>query len=103
MYCPKCSAVLEEDPRGWLRCSSGQLEFSIDLSRKLRATYGAAAAGAMTRPDFSGHGFYCPGCGKTIPKDDKDWTCSVCGVSLRPVIWPIVELHPHGDGAGGWL
>jgi len=35
MYCPKCSAALEEDPRGWLRCSSGQLEFSIDLSQKL--------------------------------------------------------------------
>src|SRR5438105_14865708 len=98
MHCPKCNAILEEDPRGWLRCSRGQLEFSIDLSRKLRDGYGRTAATAAAQPDFSGSHFFCPGCGIAIPKGAE--ACSVCGVSLRPLLWSLIELHPHGDGTG---
>ena len=102
MYCPKCSAPLDEDPRGWLKCSSGQLEFSVDISRKLRAAYGGVAAAAVTTPDLTGGDFFCPGCATAIPKG-KGTACPSCGVSLRPFIWSLVELHPHGNGAGGYF
>jgi hypothetical protein len=101
MYCPKCSALLEEDPRGWLRCSSGQLEFSIDLSRRLRDRYGTLSTAVARTPDFSGRDFFCPGCATAISKGDE--VCPKCGVSLRPLVWPLVELHPHGDGAGKYF
>ena len=103
MYCPKCNARLEEDPRGWLRCSTGELAFSIDLSRKLRSTYGVASVEVVTTPDLSGRGFYCPGCGLAIPKDTTDAVCPSCRVSLRPLVWALIELHPHGDGAGKYF
>jgi hypothetical protein len=102
MYCPKCNAHLEEDPKGWLRCSSGELQFSIDLSRKLRATYGERALDRATIPNFTGRDFFCPGCGIAIPKGN-DLPCSSCGVSLRPLIHALIELHPHGNRAGKYF
>jgi hypothetical protein len=98
MYCPKCSAILEEDPRGWLRCSSGQLDFTIDVSRKLRAMCGAVTVNAVTTPDFSGHSYFCPGCGIAIPKANP--VCSRCGISLGPIKFALIEIHVHGDGSG---
>src|SRR5262245_2398564 len=98
MYCPKCGAVLEEDPRGWLRCSSGQLEFSIDVSRKLRAQYGEARSTRVNTPRLARGPHFCPGCG--IPIQSNIDVCSACGVSLRPFKWALIELHPHGDGTG---
>src|SRR5262245_11951380 len=98
MYCPKCGAVLEEDPQGWLRCSSGQLEFSIDVSRKLRATYGDALGGRVNTPHFAAGAYFCPGCGIAIPKGTD--VCASCGISLRPLKYALIERHPHGDGTG---
>jgi hypothetical protein len=98
MYCPKCGAILEEDQRGWLRCSSGQLDFSIDVSRKLRATYGVTVDSAVTTPDFSGRSWFCPACRTPIAKAAN--TCSACGISLGPIKFALIELHPHGDGRG---
>jgi len=102
MFCPKCSARLEEDPRGWLSCSSGKLEFSLDLSRKLRTTYGKAAMATATSADLSGRNFFCPGCSTAI-SSQGDATCLSCGVSLHPLIWSLIELHPHGNDAGGYF
>jgi hypothetical protein len=90
MYCPKCNAPLEEDPKGWLRCTSGQLEFSVDLSRRLRATYGSATGRSLTTPDLSGRDFFCPGCGIAIPKGSE--ACSTCGVSLLPIMWHLSSI-----------
>lgn len=103
MYCPKCSDRLEEDPRGWLRCSSGELEFSIDLSGKLRRTYGKAEADAITTPDLSGHELFCPGCPIALPQGTPDAACTSCGISLRPIVHALIELHPHGNGAGKYF
>lgn len=103
MYCPKCNSLLEEDRRGWLRCSSGQLEFSIDVSRRLRAMHGERALGSEPNPTFTGLDFFCPGCGIAIPKGTADATCSSCGVALRPFVFALIELHPHGNGAGAYF
>lgn len=103
MYCPKCNARLEEDPRGLLRCSTGELTFSMDLSQKLRSMYGAASVDVVTTPDLSGREFYCPRCGLAIQKGTTDAICSSCHVSLRPLVWALIELHPHGDGAGNYF
>ena len=105
MYCPKCAAPLEDDPGGFLRCSSGQLEFSLDLSRKLRAAYGAAPAldaAIPTEQNFrvSLEKFFCPRCAGTLPSDGA---CLSCGMSLRPFIYVLIEHHPHGDGRGGFF
>src|SRR5262245_20492500 len=98
MYCPKCSASLEEDPRGWLRCTSGQLEFSVDLSRKLRATY-AANTPYPGVADLSGKRLFCPGCRGTV-SSASDYSCMSCGTSMKPFLWDLIALHPHGDGTG---
>jgi hypothetical protein len=103
MYCPKCNARLEEDPRGWLRCSSGELELSIDLSRRLRETYARLSRDGATVPNFTARDFFCPGCGVAIPKDASDYPCSSCGVSLRPLVHALIELHPHGNRAGKYF
>jgi hypothetical protein len=101
MYCPKCSAVLQEDPRGWLRCSSGKLELSVALSRQLRDTYGKVARGAVTQPVLTGRDLFCPGC--AVPVTRATGVCPKCGVSLRPIMWSLMELHPHGDDTGRYF
>src|SRR6185369_1860991 len=100
MHCPKCAAMLEEDPRGWLRCSSGELEFSMDLSRKLRERYPKGEV-RDTAPDFSGRSLFCPGC--AIPLATSAEPCPSCRVSLKPLLVPLIEWHPHGDGSGKYF
>jgi hypothetical protein len=103
MYCPKCNARLDEDPRGWLRCSSGELEFSLELSRRLREMFGSRSSEDATIPNFTGRDLFCPGCGVAISKGTGDLSCSSCGVSLRPLVYALVEFHPHGNRAGKYF
>jgi len=100
MHCPKCGAALEEDPRGWLRCSSGQLEFSVDLSRKLRERYPPLAS-LGSAPNFSGLSLFCPGCAS--PLAGAEVPCPRCQVSLKPLVYALIEFHPHGDGSGRYF
>lgn len=80
----------------------GKLEFSLDLSRRLRARYGASAKTAPSAVDLSGVEFFCPGCGIAVSKDGE-YSCSTCGISLRPILHALIELHPHGDGSGKYF
>ena len=101
MYCPKCGAGLTEGPNGWLLCSSGELEFSLDLSQKLRVAYRRSVVAPDHPPDLSGRTLFCPGCAIAMPKGQH--VCPNCSVSIRPFIAALIEFHPHGDGTGKYF
>lgn len=65
--------------------------------------YGERALDGATIPNFTGRDFFCPGCGIAIPKGTNDSACSSCGVSLRPLVYALIEFHPHGNGAGKYF
>jgi hypothetical protein len=37
---------------------------------------------------------YCPGCGVPL---DREMQCPSCKQSIRDLLFPLVELHPHSS------
>jgi len=101
MYCPKCKALLEESPDGTLQCSTGLLSFSIALTRKLREIYGDSKVGEPRAPDLTGSDLHCASCARKVSA--PAYLCEPCGISLKPVLFALIELHPHGNGHGKYF
>jgi hypothetical protein len=43
--------------------------------------------------------YYCPGCGVIL---SEDMVCPECGVSIRDLLFQLVELFPHREKDGSW-
>jgi hypothetical protein len=71
----------------------------MTLSRHLHAVLTERFPERQPRPDGAEVGagltrWYCPGCG--IPLG-RGMVCGRCGRSSQDLLFPLVELHPHGD------
>jgi len=64
----------------WLRCSSGQVEFSADFSRKLQERYRVVVPVDLT-PDLSGRSLSCRGC--AIPLITAAVPCHRCKLHAK--------------------
>ena len=71
------------------------------LSRQLRATYGGVRSELATQPVLTGRDLFCPGCAVAVSRSTG--LCPKCGVSLRPIMWSLMELHPHADDTGRYF
>jgi hypothetical protein len=102
MFCAKCGTELTVGERGNFVCSRG-LEFSSHLSDLFRERYTSVAHDAVvaTAPAASARSF-CPGCG--VPVKSLEQPCLACGGSLtRPMMFQLIEFHPHPDGHGSFF
>lgn len=100
MFCPKCGAELIVGERGSFSCPRG-LDFSTRLSDLLREQYDTgASARAATTTTPSGR-YFCPGC--RAPLESLEKPCASCGRSLtKPIMFQLIEFHPHPDGRGSF-
>jgi hypothetical protein len=100
MFCPKCGSTLSTGLRGNFECPQG-LEFSIDLSRRLREHYPRTEAGSPVVRDKDGRlRWSCPGCG--VERQGLTAPCAKCGASMSPgMVHSLIEFHPHPNGRGG--
>lgn len=44
--------------------------------------------------------WFCPGCGVELA--GVDLACASCKISFRPLVYQLVEHHPHPHGCGGY-
>ena len=103
MFCAKCGSPLSTQADGAFVCPRG-LVFTLDFSRRLRARYGDQ--GEDSGPPVSGEvgkDWFCPRCGIPIDNARRDPACRKCGVSLQPLVYWLIERHPHPDDKGGFL
>ena len=99
MYCPKCGKLIEQRNGTW-QCTSGGLEFSAPLGIRLEQRFAAAyRPGRVPVGDMRLDLWYCPSCG--VPTDSKA-RCPDCTQSLKELLYPLIEFHPHSDGKGGY-
>ncbi|HEY1786398.1 MAG TPA: hypothetical protein VGG30_12640 [Pirellulales bacterium] len=71
----------------------------MPLSRVVHATLVERFPVPRPRPETAEVGmrrplWYCPGCGLPLGEGMK---CSVCGKSIRNLVFQRVEIHPHAD------
>lgn len=81
---------------GWLICEAGGVPLSRNLEATLTERFPMAKPRASAIVDLGKRltRWFCPGCG--IPLD-RDMKCRACGTSIRDLLFPLVELHPHSD------
>lgn len=80
---------------GVFACTTGDMP----LSRAVNATLTERFPTPRPRPAGVESGrrpgrWFCPGCGVPL---SAEMTCSMCGTSIRDLLFPLVELHPHAD------
>jgi hypothetical protein len=80
---------------GWLTCVAGQMALSLEM----RAILTERFPEPKPRPAGVEIGrrlgrWFCPGCGIPLA---PELSCPSCGQSLRDLLFPLVELHPHRD------
>lgn len=96
MYCIKCSMLLIKENNHFF-CSSGFLEYSIHLSETIEKLYvskNEKQNGFM----HTGH-YFCPQCGKQM----KSTECIECNISIKPLIYELIEFHPHNSHNGRYF
>jgi hypothetical protein len=116
MFCPKCGDEMIRKDGVW-SCVAGENGFSEVVDRILSerfASHVPSVHRSETRKTvrisrISPKGgdstivyvdpYYCPGCGVILK---KDMTCPDCGVSIRDLLYPLVELFPHRARDGSW-
>lgn len=102
MFCAKCGSELALGDGDVFICPRG-LEYSVDLTRRLRERYSAAVTpiSVATYPPDAGR-WFCPGCGGALASPEQ--SCGACGIPLSMYIaHPLIELHPHPDERGGFF
>jgi|GEM_PF-6418990 len=82
---------------GHLTCLRGEMGLSQVMRAVLEKRFPQ-----QVRPEVETDfklGWYCPGCG--IPLDSQH-ECSHCGKSIKGIMYPLVEFHPHKNEQGVW-
>ncbi len=95
MFCPFCGDELIRH-NGELYCKAGDVALSPVMEQLLTTRYSSVTQ-PITRANFTPHyngglNLFCPGCGQRV---DKELTCSRCGNSLKNLVYPLLEFHPH--------
>ena len=99
MFCPKCGNPLilkhYEHGRDELYCVKGDMGLSQVMRQKFEERYEAPSQ--SPNPPFHNqfHGglhWFCPGDGEAL---NTQLECPRCGIHLRDLVYPLIELHPH--------
>jgi len=101
LHCPKCGGKLTRNARGSLECSSGRMEISASLERRLigRFVEGLRASASAPVRIAVGGKWYCPACGVLTHEASRgDLRCPSCNHSLSEFMHELTELHPHWEG-----
>ena len=90
-------------------CVAGSMPLSPRLEGKLTAKIEGTPYEPITREGLieMGKPWFCPRCGRRMFTQDPrslEKLCVGCGVTLeKGIVYELVEMHPHKNGAGGWL
>ena len=101
MFCPKCGKPLRDDGDNYF-CSEGDMQLSIDMTKRLRECFQLKQRKPQLRPlrNGWGKGWYCPGCGVQAQQQNGSVICPRCQLPLDEFLNHLIELHPHKETLG---
>ncbi len=107
MFCPKCGDTMTRAEGTWY-CASGDMALAGVLDRELTQLVEAAPVEQHSsgRQSQSHLNWYCPRCRGTLSSLEPrtiGMSCGACGLQLPgPVVYRLVETHPHRSADGSW-
>jgi hypothetical protein len=107
MFCPKCGALLDQSGAEW-KCAPGDMGLSRNVQRGIETLFDPGSPVIEPKPWSTriGGRWFCPLDGRVMSEAEGVVACPVCGRSLNPLIYQLIELHRHRPypkrRASGW-